>query len=282
VKLEGKVAIVSGGGGGGNGEAIVQCLAEEGADVVVVDIDADAGRKSADKVKVLGRKSVAIEADVTDSKQVARLVQEAIDTFGKIDILVNVVGGGGKGKRARTKTSLRFVDQTEEEWDATFAINLKTQVLMCLAVVPHFIKQRNGKIVNISSGNSILCDPTKMIYSVIKAGVNHFTRLLAMELAEYSINVNSVVPGRIRTPVVERGVARMLQTMPDDKRINIEEYFEKFRMPGIPLKRELRPEDIGRAVLFLVTEDSKNITGECLPVNGGSLYYYVPPSKIRD
>ncbi len=125
MKLGGKVAIVSGGGGGGNGEAIVQCLAEEGADVVVVDISADAGRKSADKVKALGRKALAIEADVTDSKQTARVVEETIDTFGKIDILVNVVGGIGKTSQA--STSSQFIDQKEEAWDETFAINVKTQ-----------------------------------------------------------------------------------------------------------------------------------------------------------
>ena len=266
MKLEGKVAIVSGGGGGGNGEAIVQCLAEEGADVAVVDIDADAGRKSADKVKALGRKSLAIEADVTDSKQIARLVQETIDTFGKIDILVNVVGGG-KGRRART--SLRFIDQTEEEWDGAFEINLKTAVLMCLAVVPHFLKQKSGKIVNLASGAGVYPAPHNMAYGAVKAGVIHFTKSLAMELAEHNINVNCVVPGLIHSPIVERGAARMIQLRPEAKGMSVEEYFEKFRRARIPMKREPVPEDIGRAALFLISEDAKNITGFSLYVSGG-------------
>jgi len=269
MKLEGKVAIVSGGGGRGNGESIAQCLAEEGADIVVVDFDADAGRKSSDRVKSLGRKSLAIEADVTDSKQITRLVQETIDTFGKIDILVNVVGGNFRKRRA--SPSQRFIDQTEEEWDEIFALNIKTQVLMCLAVVPHFMKQKNGKIINISSGNSKYCDPTLMIYSVAKAGVDHFTRLLARELAEHNINVNCVLPGPVHTPTVERIAARMIQTIPEYKGLSVEEYIEKYRTTRIPLKKELMPEDIGRAVTFLVSEDAKMITGQCLSVDGGSL-----------
>lgn len=268
MKLGGKVAIVSGGGGGGNGEAIVQCLAEEGADVVVVDISADAGRKSADKVKALGRKALAIEADVTDSKQTARVVEETIDTFGKIDILVNVVGGIGKTSQA--STSSQFIDQKEEAWDETFAINVKTQVLMCLAVVPHFLKQKSGKIVNISSENGQICVPSKMIYSVAKAGVNHFTRLLAVELAEHNINVNCVVPGMVHTPTVERGVTRMLQTRPEFKGMSIADYFEKFRTYRVLMKKEIWPEDVGRAVAFLVSEDARMITGHCLVVDGGS------------
>lgn len=266
MKLEGKVAIVSGGGGGGNGEAIVQCLAEEGADVVVVDISAEAARKSADKVKTLGRKALPIEADVTDSKQIARLVQETIDTFGKIDILVNVVGGEAR----KARTSSRFIDQEEEVWDATFAINVKTQVLMCQAVVPHFLKQNSGKVVNISSENGQICVSSKMIYSVAKASVNHFTRLLAVELAEHNINVNCVVPGMVHTPAVERGVTRMLQTRPEFKGMSIAEYFEKFRTYRILMKKEIWPEDIGRAVAFLVSEDARMITGHCLVIDGGS------------
>ncbi len=268
MKLEGKIAIVGGGGGGGNGEAIVVCLAEEGADVVVVDMNADAGRKSADKVKVLGRKALAIEADVTDSKQIARLVQETIDTFGKIDILVNNVGGQGT-KSTAARTSLRFIDQTEEEWDDGFEFNLKTQVLMCLAVVPHFLKQKSGKIVNISSIAGKLPSPTSMPYGAAKAGVIQFTKSLAMEVAEHNINVNCVVPGLIHTPLVERSAARNIPLIPEAKGMSMDEYFEKFRRVRIPMKRELMPEDIGHAVVFLVSEDARNITGQSLNVDGG-------------
>ena len=198
MKLDGKVAIVTG-GGQGLGRGAVLCLAEEGADVAIVDINRDTASKVADEVKALGRKSLAVVVDATDSKQVDQAVQKVIDTFGKIDILVNNVGGGGKSTWART--SLAFVDQEEAEWDETLTLNLKSHVLMCRAVVPYFLKQKSGKIVNISSIGGKTPSPTIMQYGAAKAAVIHFTKSLAMELAEQNINVNCVCPGVIFTPL---------------------------------------------------------------------------------
>jgi len=253
----------------------VQCLAEEGADVAVIDINGDNARKVAGEVKALGRKSLAIEADATDSKRVDQLVQETIDTFGKIDILVNNVGGLGKATWART--SLQFVDQKEAEWDESFKLNLKSHVLMCRAVVPHFQKQKSGKIVNVASiaGRGVSGrgggrdSAGQMVYGVAKAGVIRFTRALAMVLAGDNINVNCICPGIIYTPLWEKGAAQFTQHTPAAKGLTPREYFDKFVVPPIPLKREQTPEDMGRAVVFLVSEDAKNITGQSLNVDGG-------------
>jgi len=266
MKLEGKIAIVAG-GGQGIGLGIVRCLAEEGADVAVLDINKDTTKKVADEIKALGRKSLAVVADATDSKQVNQVVQDVIDTFGKIDILVNVVGG--IGKTTWTRDSLRFIDQKEVEWDETFALNLKSHVLMCLAVVPHFLKQKSGKIVNISSIGGKLPAPRNMIYGAAKAAVIHFTKSLAMELAEQNINVNCICPGVIWTPLWERGTAYYIRLTPEGKGLKPREYFDKFLVSGVPQKREQTPEDMGRAVAFLVSEDAKNITGQSLNVDGG-------------
>ncbi len=255
MKLEGKVAIVTG-GGQGIGQGIVHRLAEEGADVAVVDINRDTARKVADEVKALGRKSLAIEADVTDSKQVDRLVQETIDTFGKIDILVN---NAGKTSSLITpvRTKSRFIDQEEKEWDQGIAVNFKTQVLMSQAVAPYLIKQRSGKIINIGAetGNNRMGGKVTP-YMEMKAANIHFTKSLAAELAGDNINVNCVDPGWVWGPSYERrGESR--------------EHFEQRVAPQIPLKRSQTPEDIGDAVVFLVSEDARNITGQLLNINGG-------------
>ena len=266
MKLEGKVAIVAG-GGQGLGQGIVHCLAEEGADVAVIDINKDTASKVAGEVKALGRKSLAVAIDATDSKQVNQAVQEILGNFGKIDILVNVVGGIGKTTWARD--SLEFIDQAEIEWDETFALNLKSHVLMCLAVVPHFLKQQSGKIVNVSSIGGKLPAPKNMIYGAAKAADIYFTKALAMDLAEQNINVNCICPGVIYTPLWERGTAYYIRLIPQAKGLKPREYFDKFLVSSVPQKREQTPEDMGRAVVFLVSEDAKNITGQSLNVDGG-------------
>ncbi len=253
MKLEGKVAIVTG-GGAGIGQGIVHCLAEEGAEVAVVDMNRDTANKVADEVKALGRKSLAIEADVTNSKQIDRLVQETIGTFGKIDILANNVGGYGKITRARTK--MGFINIEEEEWDENYELNLKSHIRMSRAVAPYFIKQKSGKIVNIVSGNGTRLGGRVGAYETMKIADIHFTRSLAMELAEHNINVNCVYPGNVWTPLMERrGASR-------------EDFYKKIASQT-PLGRPQTPEDIGRAVVFLASEDAKQITGHVLNVSGG-------------
>ncbi len=270
MELEGKVAIVTG-AGRGIGRGIALCLAKEGADVVVNSRHKETAGKVADEVKSLGRKSLAIEADVTDSKQIDRLVQETIDTFGKIDILVNNVGGHGKAHWARTKTG--FVNIEEEEWDETYELTFKTQVLMSRAVVPYFIKQKSGKIINIGSiGGSNLMGTRVSAYMNMKAAALHFTKELAAELAEHNINVNCVSPGWVWTPLSEKIVAHAIQLTPETKGMTPRDYFLKVAvLPQTPLKRPQTAEDIGHAVAFLASEDARNITGQPLLVNGGSV-----------
>ena len=268
MKLEGKVAIVTG-GAQGIGQGIVRCLAEEGADVVIADINGDAARKTADEVKALGRKSLAIEADVTDKKKVKQVVQQTIDTLGRIDILVNNVGGIGEIYYART--SSQFVDQEEAEWDENFQLNVKTHVLASQAVVPYFIKQKSGKIVNISSISGQ--KPDALAYAACKAGDIALTKGLAKELAEHNINVNCICPGVVYTAFHERAIAARVRRGDPEvmglKPSEYREYFEKRVIARSLLKRMQTPEDIGRAVVFLVSEDARNITGHIISVSGG-------------
>jgi meso-butanediol dehydrogenase/(S,S)-butanediol dehydrogenase/diacetyl reductase len=270
MKLQGNVAIVSG-GGQGIGRGIVLCLAEEGADVAILDIKRNTANKVSDEVKALGCKSLAVVVDATDSKQVSIAVQEVINTFGKINILVNNVGGGGE--TVWTRDSWSFISQRESEWDEAYAMNIKSHVLMCQAVVPYFLKQKSGKIVNIASAAGK--DPSNvfMQYSVTKAGTIHFTRSLALELADQNINVNCVCPGLIYTPLWEKLAVQNIKFSPKAQGMTPKEYFLKFVAYRVPQKREQTPEDVGRAVVFLASEDARSITGQALNVDGGMVMY---------
>ena len=160
MKLEGKVAVVAG-GGQGIGEGIVRCLAEEGADIAVIDINSDTAKKMTEQVKAMGRKALPVVADLTDEKQVNKAVKDTVDFFGKIDILVNNVGGVSEevgqamaevaaslGDLASVAPYMRF---SPDVWDRYYDLNLKSHVMLSCAVTPYFINQRSGKIVNISS-----------------------------------------------------------------------------------------------------------------------------------
>jgi len=280
LKLENKIAVVTG-GGAGIGEGICRCLAEEGADLAIVDVNRANAEQAAAAMKSTTRKAAAFVADVTDSADVERVVKEILNAVGRIDILVNNVGG--EARFYEEKPGEPYLE--EKEWDDTVRLNLKTTMLMCRAVMPHLIEQKSGKIVNIGSiggrppsgrggapsgmrGRGTEISPM-MSYGVAKAGIIHFTMTLALQLAEHNINVNCVCPGVLYTPLYERSVPRRLQATPGAEGMTPRQYFDTFVAPTVPLRREQTPEDIGRAVVFFVSEDAKNITGQTLNVDGG-------------
>ena len=274
MELRGKTAIVTG-GGAGIGEGISLCLANEGADVAIVDINKENAMGVTDKIRNLGRKSMALMADVTDSKQVQQAVQKILDTFNKIDILVNNVGG--EIRFYNDRTGERFVEISETEWDEMIDLNLKATIRTCQAVVPYMVKQNQGKIVNISSigGRHPIWTGARgsaaiMAYGVSKAAIIQFTDLLALELAEHNINVNCVAPGAIWTPMFEKHVLRSISADPQFKAMTPREYFEKAVVESFPLKREITPTDIGHVVAFFVSEKAKNITGQSINVDAGT------------
>ena len=298
MKLEDKVAIVAG-GGQGIGEGIVRCLAEEGADVAIVDINGDTAGKVADEVKSMGRKALPVVADLTDDSQVTRAVQETVDFFGKIDILVNSVGGTSEDtSRLMREHAASLADAaalpshmrySSEVWDRYYQLNLKTHVMMSHAITPHFMKQRSGKIVNISSDAGRMASPDQMPYAAMKAGDISITWSLARALAPYNVTVNCVCPGFVYTPLWARGATGRLeaarnaraqgQELPANLRRfaaeDIEgmtpyEFWLKYIvLPATPLGKEQTAEDMGRAVVFFVSDDAKNVTGQVLHVDGG-------------
>jgi 2-hydroxycyclohexanecarboxyl-CoA dehydrogenase len=276
MRLAGKVAVVTG-AGKGIGFGIVQCMAKEGADIVVNAFHEESVAKVAGEVEALGRKSLAVAADVTTKEGAGRLIQKTLDTFGKFDILVN--NFGAHTQAFYDGTSPTFADQDIKEWDDDYEFNLKSQVLVCLEAVPHFIEQGYGNIVNIASIAGILTVPQQMPYGAAKAGSIYFTRTLAVELGKHNINVNCVCPGGIYSGMMEPFMQKAIDRNPEAKGMTPREYYEKHVQPKIaerapsPLKRELMAEDVGWAVVFFASDQAKNITGQSLNVDCGLVTY---------
>jgi len=266
-RVEGKVAIVTG-AAAGMGMAHAMALAREGADVAAADIareqplspvrggTVEALDKLIRDIRALGRRAIAVKCDVSKAAEVEKMVRTVVDEFGKIDILVNNAG---------VVTIAPFVELTEEEWDWVMAVNLKGTFFCCKYIVPHMIAQKSGKIVNIGSVNGREGMPGFAHYCCSKAGVHMLTDALSLEVAEHNINVNCVAPGTIwGTPMVDWAVGRAAAEGIDP----YEAYLDNCRRM-YTFGREQAPDDVANAMLFLVSEESRNITGYTIYVDGG-------------
>ena len=244
MQLKGKTAVVTG-GSRGIGRAIALELASCGANVVV---NYTRNSKAADEVvaeiEAMGLSGMAVKADVSIASEVENLVNEVLKTFGSIDILVNNAG--------ITRDNL-IIRMTEKEFDEVINTNLKGAFICTKAVSRVMIKQKSGKIINVSSVVGIVGNAGQSNYAAAKAGLIGFTKSMAKELAKRGINVNAVAPGFIQTD--------MTSVLPD----NVKEEFLK----SIPLMRIGKPEDIAKTVLFLVSEYSDYITGQVINIDGG-------------
>ena len=246
--LSGKVALVTG-GGGAIGGASARALAQAGADVAIVDLRADAAETVAGQIQGLGRKSLALVGDAADYVATERLASSALASFGQIDILVNVAGGGDP--RA-------MLQLTPAEFDHILTNNLRSAWNSARCLAPQMLKREGQRIVNTASisakhGGGPPATVSQSAYAAAKAGVLGLTRGLAKELAP-RVTVNAVCPGLIDTPrtvSITRG--------PDIEAI----------VRTIPLARVGRPEDVAAAVLFFASPGAGWITGECMDVNGG-------------
>ena len=247
MKLEGQVAIVTG-AGQGIGRAIALTLAKEGAAVIVNDINLESAKKVSDEIKSLGGQAQAIKADVSKGEEVNTLIQKTLDGFKKIDILVNNAGWSNL---------IPAIELTETQWDTIVDINLKGQFLCSQAVAKQMFKQKRGKIVNIAALSGRVAMPGLVAYGASKAGILQLTRVLAIEWAEYNINVNAVSPGITLTPLVKDAFK--------EKQDILKSYLER-----IPLKRAAKPEDIANAVLFLASSEADDITGQEITIDGGT------------
>jgi NAD(P)-dependent dehydrogenase (short-subunit alcohol dehydrogenase family) len=262
MKVQDKVAIVTGGAQGlGRGTSLV--LAENGADIVVADINLAGAENVAKEVAETGRKSLAVYVDVSNRESVNQMVDKVLAHFGKIDILVNNAGLiGAEGWETRQ-------EETDEDWEALFAVNIRGIILTIDAVVPHMKEKHYGKIINISSGAGRQGGAGGQSYGVSKAGVINITQGKAHELGPFNINVNCICPGWIWTPMCElieiRGGSSPDPTTGKIQRV----WFDGVVENRIPMGREQTAEDIGYAVAFLASDYSENITGQSINVDGG-------------
>lgn len=242
--LKGKVAIVTG-SARGLGAATARRLAEEGAKVVITDVNATLAQATAAALKAEGFAAHCIVADITQAADVQRLVDETVSTFGGVHILVNNAGF------PRDKY---LVKMSEEDWTLVMDVILKGAFLACKAVMPRLIEQGWGRIVNISS-RAHFGNPTQANYSAAKAGLIGIAKALAIEEGRYGITVNCVAPGFIET--------EMVQALPTYETI------KERAVQMQPIKRVGKPADIADAVAFLVSDRASFISGEVLHVTGG-------------
>ena len=246
MKLEGKVALVTG-AGSGIGEAIALLFTREGADIAVNDIDLPSADKTAEAVRKIGRKAIAVKADVAEPDEVDSMVDRVINELGGVHILINNAGIPIHGPLLE--------EQTVERWDRVVNVILRGTYLCSRRVGQWMAGQKTGKIVNISSVAGTKGSPTQASYGAAKAGVINLTRSLAADWGKYNINVNCIAPGVINTPLTQRTLLRM----------STEEQISQ----RIPLGRLGEADDIAKAALFLVSEDAAYISGIILPVDGG-------------
>lgn len=248
--LSNKVAIITG-GARGIGKAIALKFAEEGCVTVIADIRPDEAAETLKQIS--GRKSEGFFArcDVSVSSQVQNMVDLVINKYHKIDILVN--------NAAISPPEKSFIDVTEEEWDRTMSVNLKSVFLCCKSVVPHMKERKYGKIINVASIGAIAPSRVMADYHVAKSGVVMLSQCLAIDLAEYNICVNSLLPGITRTDFHET-------IMPVG--IKKDEYFANLNKI-IPMGRVADPGDIADVALFLASDLSRYVTGDRILASGG-------------
>ncbi|WP_046112536.1 SDR family NAD(P)-dependent oxidoreductase [Aquincola tertiaricarbonis] len=257
-RFEGKVAIVTGAGcvgpGWGNGRAVAVQLAEQGAQVLAVDRDAARLDETLQRAGELGGRIRPWTGDVTDAAGVAAMAAECLRAFGRIDVLVNNVGGSAKGGP---------VEMDEEVWDSQIDLNLKSVFLACKQVLPTMVAQRSGAIVNVSSTSGLRwTGAAQVAYAASKAGVIQLSRVVAVQHAGDGVRVNCVVPGQLHTPMVEARLAG--QRAGGDVQALLAQ-----RQQRIPLGFMGDGRDTAAAVLFLASDEARFITGTEIVVDGG-------------
>jgi NAD(P)-dependent dehydrogenase (short-subunit alcohol dehydrogenase family) len=237
MRLEGQRAVVTASGGKMGGTIAVH-LAAEGCDIALNDLEADFTAPYAEQIAALGRDAFSVIGDVTERVHAAALIGGAIERWGRVDVLVNCAGGSAGPYHHDILTI------TDDEWDRTFALNLRPTFLCSQLVVPGMMERRHGKIVNIASATWA---GGVAPYAISKSAVVAFTRGLATEMGPYNINVNAIAPGATKT---------RFQPPPE-------------MADRVPLHRVNEPDDIADTVVFLASEESRNISGQLITIAGG-------------
>jgi NAD(P)-dependent dehydrogenase (short-subunit alcohol dehydrogenase family) len=248
-RLKNKVAVVTG-GAAGIGEATAVLFAEEGAKVVIADLDKAAGEKTVAHIERLGAKAVFVKTDVSDEEAVRGVCDKAVEHFAKLDILVN---------NAATFI-LKGIEATTEDWERSLRVNVVGSSLMSRYAVEKMKQSGGGAIVNLSSISAFIAQPLFVTYSATKAALLQMTRNMAMDLAPFNIRVNCVCPGTILTRATSEHMKRV--------GMNLEQFLAE-QAPEYLLRRVGQPREVAYAILFLASDEASFITGTHLMVDGG-------------
>ena len=244
IDLGGKVALITG-AGRGIGRETAQLIAAAGGRVAIVDLVEDSAKAAASEIAKSGGQAIGVSADVTKPADAARMVEEALRAFGRLDILVN---------NAARWTVKPFKDLTPQDYDTDIGIALLGTLHSTRAAVDALVKQGSGRIINVASDAGRVGEPFLTVYSAAKAGVIGFTKALAKELGRYNITVNAVAPGTTRTP----GAQEFIEGVGEEKMVK-----------AYPLRRLGEPRDIAGAILFFASDLAGYVTGQILSVSGG-------------
>jgi NAD(P)-dependent dehydrogenase (short-subunit alcohol dehydrogenase family) len=255
MELRDRVAVITG-AASGIGRATAELFAREGACVVLADMHVEAGAETVEAIRTAGGEGLFVPIDVARASDVERLIDTALNRYGRVDILHNNAG----------MFLVKFLeDMSEEEWDRILGVNLKSIFLAVKYAVPHMKARHSGVILNTASTGSFIGQHRTPAYIASKGGVAMLTKTLALDYAAYGIRVNCICPGAVDTPMLRQH----FRTSPDPTRA------AELEQQLIPIKRFLQPEEVAQAALYLCSDRAQGITGAALPVDGGSLAGYV-------
>ncbi len=256
--LKNKVALVTG-GASGIGKATALKMAEYGAKVVIADFNLDGAQAVVEEIIAAGGSAAAVKTDVSKRADCDNAVKKAVETFGTLDIAANCAG---------INVACKMIDMTDELWDRINNIDLKGTMYISQAAAKVMVEKKYGHIVNIASISAKIAEDMNGAYCVAKAGVQMMTQVMALELAEFGINVNAVCPGPVNTNImqevfVQRGAISGMTP----------QEFETFFLSDIPMKRMAEPNDVAELMCFLASDRASYITGVAYTIAGGKIMF---------